>query len=225
MGAWIEGEMLHLGAEAEVTSGTWHGRPAVMKKRRPRGWRHPDLDSHLTKKRMTNEIKLTILLARKGAPVPAIWDVDIDEAKIIMEKIEGKPLIEILRSNEHDEELLIKVGRSIRELHRNAVTHGDLSTNNILISDNRDAFLIDLGLATREYDLEGFGIDLHVLHEILRASHPDVKGAMDLVLKGYSQLDEELGKPEAAPGGFPPDAEDVIKRLGQIMKRVRYHGG
>ena len=48
---------------------------------------------------------------------------------------------------------------------------------------------------------------------------------MDLVLKGYSQLDEELGKPEAAPGGFPPDAEDVIKRLGQIMKRVRYHGG
>ena len=100
MGAWIEGEMLHLGAEAEVTSGTWHGRPAVMKKRRPRGWRHPDLDSHLTKKRMTNEIKLTILLARKGAPVPAIWDVDLEDAKIIMEKIEGKPLIEILRSNE-----------------------------------------------------------------------------------------------------------------------------
>ena len=48
---------------------------------------------------------------------------------------------------------------------------------------------------------------------------------MDLVLKGYVALDEELGKPEIAPGGMPPDAVDVVKRLNQIMMRVRYHGG
>ena len=225
MQAWTGGERLHLGAEAEVISGSWHGRAAILKKRRPRGWRHPDLDASLTRKRMTNEIKLTIWLASRGAPVPAIWDVDMEEASIIMERIEGRPLIEVLHSNEHDEELLISVGKAIRELHRNAVNHGDLSTNNILINSNRDAVLIDLGLATREYDLEGFGIDLHVLHEILRASHPSVKGAMDLVLKGYLALDEELGNPEAAPGGMPPKAIEVVKRLEQIMKRVRYHGG
>ena len=225
MQAWSGGERLHLGAEAEVISGTWYGRPAVLKKRRPRGWRHPDLDASLTKKRMTNEIKLTIWLARRGAPVPAIWDVDIDESKIIMERIEGKPLIEILQSNEHDEKLLIDVGKAIRELHRNAVNHGDLSTNNILITNQREVVLIDLGLSSREYDLEGFGIDLHVLHEILRASHPEVKGAMDLVLKGYIALDEELGKPVAAPGGLPPSALEVTTRLNQIMMRVRYHGG
>tara|TARA_B100000700_G_scaffold187232_1_gene206333 strand:+ start:678 stop:1355 length:678 start_codon:yes stop_codon:yes gene_type:complete len=225
MQAWSGSERLHLGAEAEVISGTWFGRPAVLKKRRARGWRHPDLDASLTRKRMVNEVKLTIWLARRGAPVPAIWDVDLEDSTIIMEKIEGRPLIEILHSNEHDEQLLIKVGKAIRELHRNAVNHGDLSTNNILINSQREAVLIDLGLATREYDLEGFGIDLHVLHEILRASHPDVKGAMDLVLKGYLALDEELGEPEAAPGGMPPTAEDVVKRLEQVMKRVRYHGG
>lgn len=225
MQAWSGGERLHLGAEAEVISGTWHGRPAVLKKRRPRGWRHPDLDASLTKKRMTNEVKLTIWLARRGAPVPAIWDVDIDESKIIMERIEGKPLIEILQSNEHDEKLLIDVGKAIRELHRNAVNHGDLSTNNILITNQREVVLIDLGLSSREYDVEGFGIDLHVLHEILRASHPEVKGAMDLVLKGYTALDEELGKPVAAPGGLPPSALEVTTRLNQIMMRVRYHGG
>ena len=225
MQAWAEGERLHVGAEAEVIAGKWHGRSAVLKKRRPRGWRHPDLDASLTKKRMTNEIKLTIWLASRGAPVPAIWDVDIEESKIIMEKIEGKPLIEILQSNEHDEKLLIDVGRAIRELHRNAVNHGDLSTNNILVTNKREVILIDLGLSSREYDVEGFGIDLHVLHEILRASHPNVKGAMDLVLKGYVALDEELGKPIAAPGGMPPDAVDVVKRLNQIMTRVRYHGG
>ena len=225
MQAWFEGERMHIGAEAEVISGTWFGRSAVLKRRRKRGWRHPDLDANLTKKRMTNEIKLTIWLASRGAPVPAIWDVDIEESTIIMEKIDGKPLIEILRTNQHDEELLIKTGKAIRELHRNAVNHGDLSTNNILITNEGEVVLIDLGLSSREYDLEGFGIDLHVLHEILRASHPDVKGAMDLVLKGYVALDNELGKPEIAPGGMPPDATEVVKRLNQIMMRVRYHGG
>ena len=82
-----------------------------------------------------------------------------------------------------------------------------------------------MGLSSREYELEGLGIDLHVLHEILRASHPSIGDAMDLVLEGYSELDIELGEPVAAPGGLPPSAIDVVKRLEQIMKRVRYHGG
>ena len=89
-----------------------------------------------------------------------------------MERIEGKPLIEVLRNNEHDEELLINVGKAIRELHRNAVNHGDLSTNNILIDKNRNPVLIDLGLSSREYDLEGFGIDLHLWN--LDATRVDV---------------------------------------------------
>ena len=88
----------------------------------------------------------------RGAPVPAIWDVDLEESTIIMEKIDGKPLIEILRANQHDEELLINTGKAIRELHRNAVNHGDLSTNNILITNEGEVVLIDLGLSSREYD-------------------------------------------------------------------------
>lgn len=225
MREWIGAEVLHLGAEAEVISGTWFGRPAVMKKRRPRGWRHPDLDRRLTSKRMVNEVKLTIQLARLGAPVPAIWDVDLEDSVIIMEKIDSTPLIDVLREKDFDDNLLISVGKSIRELHRNAVCHGDLSTNNILINSDKEPIIIDLGLATRQYDVEGFGIDLHVLHEIFRASHPEIKDAMDLVLKGYSALDKEIGQPDEAPGGMPPTADEVIKRLGQIMTRVRYHGG
>ena len=73
--------------------------------------------------------------------------------------------------------------------------------------------------------MEGLGIDLHVLHEILRASHPDIQNAMDQVLEGYLELDNELGDAPEAPGGLPPSAKDVLKRLEQIMKRVRYHGG
>lgn len=225
MESWISSEILHTGAEAEVSAGIWFGRPAIKKTRRKRTWRHPDLDSRLTQKRMNSEVKLMIKLNGIGVAVPAIWDVDYDKSEIIMEKIEGEQLFEILNNNESNPELLRNVGKSIRLLHRNAVTHGDLSTNNILITPEGDACLIDLGLAAMEYELEGFGIDLHVLHEILRASHPEIVNAMDQVLNGYIELDEELGPPEPAPGGTPPSAKDVVKRLEQVMKRVRYHGG
>ena len=174
---------------------------------------------------MTNEIKLTIWLSNNDAPVPAIWDVDLDEGKIIMEQIDGKPLIQILNEKQHDNITLKNVGESIRILHRNAINHGDLSTNNIIITPQNNAYLIDLGLASRDYELEGYGVDLHVLHEIFRASHPSVENAMELVLEGYVSLDNELGDPEKAPGGYPPKAQDVVKRLEQIMTRVRYHGG
>ena len=41
---WIALETIHLGAEAEVISGTWIGRDAVLKRRIPRGYRHPVLE-------------------------------------------------------------------------------------------------------------------------------------------------------------------------------------
>ena len=225
MRGWEEGEIIHLGAEAEVMNGRWYGRDAIQKTRRPRGWRHPELDKSLTQKRMTNEVKLTIWLSNIKAPVPAIWDVDLDEGRIIMEKIGGTPLINILQNDLHDDDTLRNVGRSIRGLHRNAINHGDLSTNNVIINNKNEAILIDLGLATRDYELEGYGVDLHVLHEIFRASHPSIENAKELVLEGYLSLDDELGYPDKAPGGYPPKAVDVVKRLEQIMTRVRYHGG
>ena len=114
MEAWVCGERLHLGAEAEVLSGKWFGRAAVQKIRQPRTWRHPDLDALLTKKRMTSEVKLTIKLHRTGVPVPAIWDVDLEKSSIVMQRIEGNTLFEILNSKDYDIDLLKKVGAKIK---------------------------------------------------------------------------------------------------------------
>ena len=225
MTAWIGGELLHVGAEARVTAGRWYNRPAVHKQRQPRSWRHRDLDRKLTKRRMSNEAKLMIKLHRKGVPLPAVYDVDTTDGVMIIEMIEGKPLIEVLALPQDHSKLLQEVGRAIRKLHREAVTHGDLSTNNIIIKPNGEAILIDLGLANQEYEMEGFGIDLHVMHEILRATHPDVENGMESVIDGYESLDEELGEPELASGGKVPDAKTCVKRLETIKQRVRYHGG
>ena len=109
-------------------------------------------------------------------------------------------------------------------LHRLAVTHGDLSTNNILIDNDCNATLIDFGLSAVEYEVERFGIDLHVMDEILGASHPNIDNAIAVFLEGYQLCDENLGPTEELSGGKPPAAKEVLKRLDEVRSRVRYHG-
>ena len=108
-------------------------------------------------------------------------------------------------------------------LHRVATTHGDLSSNNVLI-EGEIVHLIDFGLASIEYDVERFGIDLHVLDEILGASHPQWEGAIDWVIEGYLACEQELGPAPVLQGGAVPSASEVHARLEDIRTRVRYHG-
>ena len=219
---------LHLGAEAEVWSGLWMGKPAVRKLRRNRAWRHPDLEKRLGYRRMLSEARILIRIKNSGLPVPAIWDVDLENGRIVMEKIAGRPLIEVLRdqslTKQQIDKALFNTGASVRLLHRLAVTHGDLSTNNILIDEDFNAALIDFGLSAVEYEVERFGIDLHVMDEILGASHPNIENAIDVFLDGYRQCDAREGPTFELSGGKPPAAKEVIKRLDDVRSRVRYHG-
>tara|TARA_B100001248_G_scaffold262499_1_gene258871 strand:+ start:636 stop:1319 length:684 start_codon:yes stop_codon:yes gene_type:complete len=219
---------LHLGAEAEVWSGSWMGKPAVRKLRRSRAWRHPDLEKRLGYRRMLSEARILVRIKNAGLPVPAVWDVDLENGLIVMEKMNGRPLIDVLRdSNSCQSDIdsaLYNSGNAVRRLHRMAVTHGDLSTNNILIDEHNRAYLIDFGLSAVEYEVERFGIDLHVMDEILGASHPNIINGMEKFLHGYLQCDSELGPLSELSGGLPPIAENVLKRLDDVRSRVRYHG-
>ena len=100
---------------------------------------------------MQSEVRLLIRLHNEGISVPKIWDVDLENGIIVMEKIQGTPLIEVLRDDSMSQDFvknaLISCGSAVRKLHRRAITHGDLSTNNILIDTNANASLIDFGLA------------------------------------------------------------------------------
>ena len=226
--AFVPTERLHLGAEAEVWAGTWMGLDAVRKLRRPRKWRHPDLDIRLGYRRMMSESRLLIRLKRRGVNVPAVWDLDPESGRIILERMPGLPLIEILRSDEYSQDFidmaLRNTGALIRRLHREAITHGDLSTNNILVDEQFNASLVDFGLATIDYEVERFGIDLHVIDEILGASHPSIEDGIEIFLKGYIEEESRLGTAEEQSGGVVPSAQSVMNRLEQVRSRVRYHG-
>ena len=64
---WESGELLHEGAEATVTEGFWLGRKAVLKSRRPRAYRHPDLDRRLTKQRLSVEARVLSKLSDRDS--------------------------------------------------------------------------------------------------------------------------------------------------------------
>ena len=132
------------------------------------------------------------------------------------------------------------LGRLIRALHTRGISHGDLTTHNILWSEESGLSLVDFGLGQLSPELEICGLDLQVLAECLQASHPNFRGAMQAVLIGYSTevcADEpgetrisEHSLPEldqTAPnqgGSTVHTAAEVIARFDEIRGRVRYHG-
>ena len=213
---WIPHGVLHEGAEATVTSGSWLGKPAVLKTRRARGYRHPDLDRRLTRQRLASEARVLGRLHDLGFPAPSLIDLDQDEACILMSKIEGRPLYESLRDGSSDNGSLESLGHLIRRLHEAGFSHGDLTTHNVLVSEDGRLHLIDFGLARQSPELEHLGLDLQVLKECLTASHSVLGGAVDAFVRGYLDGD-------SSPSGFE-SASSVIQRFKKITGRVRYHG-
>jgi Kae1-associated kinase Bud32 len=104
--------------------------------------------------------------------------------------------------------MLEDLGAMIRRIHATGISHGDLTTHNILWDAEHGLSIIDFGLSQITDDVEPMGLDLQVLNECLKASHPDIEGAIERVLDGYLR---EGGK-------------EIITRFNEIRGRVRYHG-
>lgn len=222
---WIEQEKLHEGAEAIVTSGFWFGRPAVKKFRRARTWRHPELDARLTKSRLIGEARALLKLQQLDFPCPSIYHLNLNTGTLYMERIEGIPLVMNLHNNQTLEKtkyLFSKLGMMLRKLHLCGVTHGDLTTTNIILNPNENIFLIDYGLSQSTFEVESYGLDLHVLYECLQATHPNYPDAMQQIVDSYLRY-RDLNSIEKFEGGTVPSASEIISRFEQIKGRVRYH--
>lgn len=85
------------------------------------------------------------------------------------------------------------IGRVIAQLHNACMTHGDLTTSNMLavatpVADTEAAVcLIDFGLTTKgsSPNLEDMGVDLYVLERAIGSSHPKQLDMWDAVLAAY----------------------------------------
>jgi len=214
MPLWKTSKTLHQGAEATVFSGYWMGERAVLKKRNRRTYRHPDLDRRLIRQRLSVEVRVLTKLHSTKVVCPSLFDVDIDEGWIILSEVDGITLYESLLIGKSGIKQIRDFGRLIRQLHELGISHGDLTTHNVIIDDSGKLTLIDFGLSKITPEIEHLGLDLQVLHECLNASHFEEEGAIEAMIEGYLSHSKEI---------FSPSASEVIDRFNSIRGRVRYH--
>jgi Kae1-associated kinase Bud32 len=172
-----------------VTAGSWLGKAAVLKMRRPRGYRHPDLDRSLTRQRLSVEARVLARLQSSEFPSPALFDLDLEEGWMLLSRIDGRPLYDALNDTSVDDASMVNVGALIRRLHEMDISHGDMTTHNILADAAGSLSLIDFGLARISPELEHLGLDLQVLNECLTASHSEHEGAVQYMVDGYLATD------------------------------------
>ncbi len=189
-------EIIASGAEAVIML---DGK-TVIKTRIHKRYRLKEIDEALRKDRTRTEARLISEARRCGVPTPIIRDVTDFEIK--MEFIDGTALRNMITPA-----LSEKAGELVGRLHSCGIVHGDLTTSNILFRDEK-LFLIDFGLAFIDRSLEARGVDVHVLFQTFESTHEAHEELIEAFKTGYSRT-------------FP-EADEVIKRVGEIESRGRY---
>jgi len=205
--------LLKKGAEASLFLTTWQGKRVVVKTRLPKKYRPEKLDLTIRNYRTIHEPQLMHEAKKAGVPTPTIYMVDVANATITMEFVEGKQVKQVLDAlpKAEREELCVKIGELIGKLHTHGVIHGDLTTSNMILSAENDTFLVDFGLGDKTNELEARGVDLHLLKRALQSTHYHFADECFIsVIKGYG----------ASVGA---DAtEKILDKIREIEKRGRY---
>lgn len=198
---------LHLGAEAEILADDYLGRPAVAKRRLAKTYRHPELDARIRRERTRLEATLLCEARAAGVDVPALFDVDLDEATLRLERVGGASLRQLLGGSVDGAAWARRFGEALGGLHQAGLVHGDPTTSNAH-ADGARLVLLDFGLAGRSTDVEDFGVDLHLVERTFEASHPARPELFAAFLDGYR--------------GANPRASQVLRRMEDIKGRARY---
>ncbi len=203
------------GAEASLHAVEWLGLPALRKERETKSYRPKNLDERLKRERTRNEVRLLTEARRLGVRTPVIYDIDLPNHRLILEQLPGSTLKELLDAAPSDPTALVapvrSLGVAIGRLHAGGLSHGDLTSSNVLYPEGPSGppALLDLSMGARNAGVEEKGIDLHLIEEDLKAIHPKGPALFRSFLDGYG---------EGNPGG----AAEVRKRARDIRGRVRY---
>lgn len=203
-------KIIYQGAEAKICISKYMNFNVVKKRRVKKGYRIKQIDNNLISTRTKEEAKLMIEARAAGVSVPIIYDVDLQNGIITMEYLKGKRIKDILNDLDEKERIRIceKIGESIARFHNNDIIHGDITTSNMILLDDKIHFF-DFGLGEINSELEAKGVDLHVLMEAIESTHSKYSNCFNCVLEGYKK---ELKQ----------DANKVIKKIQDIVKRGRY---
>lgn len=198
-------EIIAKGAEAVL----YKDDKKLVKERIKKEYRIEEIDKKLRKRRTKHEAKI-LKNANEVIPVPKIFKVSEKECKIEMEFIHGRTLKDFFEncSRKEIKEKSEKIGNFIAKLHSKNIVHNDLTTSNMLLSNN-EIYFIDFGLAIYSTRIEDKAMDLVVLKKAVKATHPKKFNEIWRgILKGYKKESNSYS--------------EILNRIEEIEKRVRY---
>jgi len=202
-------EILGCGAEATVYRTTYLGRDAVVKTRCPKDYRHSELDMRLRSSRTKSEARIMAEARRIGVRTPIIYDIDTNRCDITMEFMAGRKIKDVLDEEPSSADgICKKIGKMIAKLHNGKISHGDLTTSNMILMPNGEICLLDMSLGATTADIEDMGVDIHLLQRAFTSAHSGLEDAMDVIMRSYSKNMD--------------DADSVLKRVDDIRARARY---
>lgn len=203
------------GAEASVRAVDWWGFPALLKERDSKAYRPKALDERLRRERTRTEARLLVEARHLGVRTPVLYDIDLVHHRLIMEALPGPTLRQLLEEHPESPEALLPAlrgfGLALGRLHAGGIAHGDLTSSNVLYPDGPSGApaFIDLSMGSRSPDVEGYGIDLHLVEADVKAIHAQSDPLLAAFYEGYLE-------------GNPARGREVRTRAREIRGRVRY---
>ena len=205
-------QLIAKGAEADLLlDPDWNGLKALLKIRKEKKYRHPEIDKEIRKTRTLFEANILHRVKEAGVPTPLVYQVDPEKATIVMEYIEGTKVRDVIKdlSGQEKKDMFHEIGIKAGLMHHGGIIHGDLTTSN-MISTVHGVVFIDFGLGEVSSEVEKRGVDLNLLHRMLTSTHYEYTETLFTAFtEGYIEC-------------FNGEAEDALERMREIEKRGRY---
>ncbi len=192
-------QIIQRGAEAVLIL----DKNELIKQRIEKHYRLKEIDDELRKSRTKKEANLLKQLNF----TPKV--ISSDKYNIKMEFIDGKLVKNILDGldKKEREEICIKIGKQIAEMHDKDIIHGDLTTSNMISKENK-VYFIDFGLGFISQKTEDKAVDIHLLRHALDSKHYKIcNECFEKIMEGYKQS---------------KNYKEVLKRLEKVELRGRY---
>jgi TP53 regulating kinase-like protein len=179
-------KLLKKGAEADIYLTQWGDSRAILKVRKTKKYRNSILDAKIRKQRTIKESQTISEVKSFGIPTPLVYYVDLKKASITMQEIPGKPVHDLPDSKII--ELSKEIGRLVGIMHKNGMMHGDLTTSNFILYENK-VYVIDFGLSQKTIKAEDHAVDLRLIKEILNSAHAKImESSWKNFLSGYKSI-------------------------------------
>src|SRR3989344_3285394 len=194
------------GAEASLKKTDYLGKPALLKERAPKKYRHQSLDERIRKERTSLEARLISRAKKAGIMTPVIYAIDKERTSITMEFIEGTRMKDALNEG-NAKEIIAGFANSVALLHNASIIHGDLTTSNVIIHNKGLAF-VDFGLGYISGKADDKATDILVFKKTFQATHFSISNGWEIFSGAYMK---------AAGNG-----REILAKIPQIEAKTRY---